>query len=446
MKILYVMPTQYTPDGTLFKPGKAFFPTMTLPYLAGLTPREIEVELKNDYIEDIDPASGDWDLVGISISTLHSVRGYELAEQFRKHGKPVFMGGVHATFLPDEALKHCDAVVLGEAEYTLPQLIEDFQNGKLKKRYQAENPHTMEALPSPRYDLIPYDKYRYRLIPVQTSRGCPFNCRYCTVTSLYGQKYRFRPVEEVIEELKAALKTVGSRLVLFVDDNIAAKKDYSYELFEALLPLKIIWVCQCALTMADDKELVKLAARSGMRSAFVGVETLNSESLKKVNKNINRVEEYSEKLNIFRNAGVSVSANMIFGFEEDGHRTFKETYEFIAKNAIYLNPYILTPYPGTRLFEDMEKEGKLLHKDWRKYTAYQQVVKHENFDKEEIETLFWDTFLRLVSPWQNFKRIFSRPLRSYFSLVDWYLQFKIAFYSTTFVSRPYIKKRLPPYF
>jgi radical SAM superfamily enzyme YgiQ (UPF0313 family) len=446
MKILYVMPTQYTSQGILFKQEKAFFPTLTLPYLAGLTPKDIEVEIKNDYIEDIDPASGDWDLVGITISTLHSVRGYELADQFRKLGKPVFMGGVHATFMPDEALKHCDSVVVGEAENTLPKLIRDFQNGNLQKRYQAESPHSLRALPSPRYDLIPYDRYRYPLMPVQTSRGCPYDCRYCTVTSLYGRKYRFRPVEEVIEELKAASRTVGSRFVLFVDDNIAAQKDYSYELFEALLPLKIIWICQCALTMADDKELLKLAVRSGMRSAFIGVETLNSESLDRVNKKINRVEEYSERLNTFRNAGVSVSANMIFGFEEDATRTFKETYEFIAKNSIYANLYILTPYPGTRLFEDMDKEGKLLHKDWRKYTAYQQVIKHKRLSKEEMETLFWETYSRLVSPWQNLKRIFKRTLRSYFSMVDWYLHLRIAFYNTTFVSRPYIKRRLPPYF
>ena len=158
------------------------------------------------------------------------------------------------------------------------------------------------------------------------------------------------------------------------------------------------------------------------------------------------MEEYTEKLNVFRDAGVSVSANMIFGFEEDDRKTFEETYKFISANSIYANLYILTPYPGTRLFEQQEREGRLLHRDWRKYTAYQQVARHEKLKKEEMETIFWDTYLRLYSPWQNLKRIFKRPLRSYFSIVDWYLNLRIYLYNATFVSRAYIKRKLPPYF
>ena len=446
MRILYVMPSQYTSEGHLFKEDRAFFPSLTLPYLAGLTPDGIDVEIKYDYIEDIDPASGSWDLVGVSISTLHAARGYELADRFREQGTPVFMGGVHATFLPEEALQHCDSVVVGEAESVLPCLIEDFQNGHLRERYQAQAPHTLEALPSPRYDLIPYHKYRYRPIPVQTSRGCPYNCRYCTVTSLYGQKYRFRPVEEVTEELRSAIRTVGSRFVIFVDDNIGARREYAYKLFEALLPLRTYWVCQCAITMADDRELLGLAVRAGMRAAFIGIESLNPESLAKAGKSINRVEEYSERLKTFREAGVSVSANMIFGFEEDDRNTFEEAYRFITENAVYANPYILTPYPGTRLFEQNEEEGRLLHRDWCKYTAYQQVAAHARLDKGEIEEIFWETYLRLYSPWQNLRRVLKRPFRSYLSLVDWYLNLRVYLYNATFVSRKYIKKKLPPYF
>jgi radical SAM superfamily enzyme YgiQ (UPF0313 family) len=198
--------------------------------------------------------------------------------------------------------------------------------------------------------------------------------------------------------------------------------------------------------MANDRDLLRLAARSGMKGAFIGVETLNAESLKSVGKGINRVEEYTEKLDAFKKVGVSVSANMIFGFEEDTRRTFKEAYEFISKHSIYANPYILTPYPGTKLFKDFERGGKLLHKDWRKYTAYQQVVKHERLGKEEIEDLFWETYLKFYSFWQNFKRIFRRPFRSLFSFIDWYLHLRIYFYNAMFISRPFIKRRLPPYF
>ncbi len=445
MKLLLVMPTQYTHDGRPFKQKKAFFPTLTLPYIAGLVPAGIDVEIKNEYIQTVDPTA-DCDLVGISISTLHAVRGYELADEFRRHGKTVFMGGFHATFMPDEAARHCDSVVIGEAEYLMETIIEDYRNGCLKERYRADTPHPLANLPGPRYDLIPYKKYYYRSIPCQTSRGCPNNCRYCTVTAFYGRKYRFRPVCEVVEEVGRAVRNLRSRLVMFIDDNIAAKKSYSYELYEALIPLNIRWVSQCALTMADDPELLKHAARAGMRGAFIGIETLNSTSLRKVNKGFNKVEDYKDKLTAFRQAGIAVSANMIFGFEDDDRQTFEDTYKFIADANIYANPYILTPYPGTKHYDDLDKSGRLLHKDWRRYTAYQQVARHPTIPAGEMEDLFWDTYLRLYSPWLNFRRMFKRTLKSFFSPMDWFLNIRIYFYNATFVSRKFIKKRLPPYY
>lgn len=445
MKLLLVMPTQYTQDGRPFKQKKAFFPTLTLPYLAGLAPEDVDVEIKNDYIQEIDPAA-DCDLVGISISTLHAVRGYELAEKFRQNGKTVFMGGFHATFMPGEAAQHCDSVVTGEAEYLMDEITGDFRRGALKETYTAPELHPLSGLPNPRYDLIPYDKYYYRSIPCQTSRGCPNNCRYCTVSAFYGRKYRFRPVGEVVEEVARAVRDIRSRLVMFIDDNIAAKKEYSYELFEALIPLNIRWVSQCSLTMADDSDLLRLAARAGMRGAFIGIETLNKTSLRKVNKSFNRVEDYNDKLREFRNAGIAVSANMIFGFEDDTEQTFEDTYRFIAGAKVYANPYILTPYPGTKLFRDLEENDKLLHRDWRRYTAYQQVAKHPNIPQEEMEDLFWKTYERMYAPMLNFRRMFRRTLRSFFSPMDWFLNIRIYFYNATFVSLKFIRKRLPPYY
>lgn len=446
MKILYIMPTQYTPEGRLFRQKKAFFPSLTLPYLAGLTPKNVGVEMRNDYIESIVPEKEKWDLVAITITTPHAIRGYALADAFRALGVPVVMGGAHATFRPDEALKHCDAVVVGEAEYSLPKLITDFQHNRLKRQYTADTLHPLENLPSPRYDLIPYRKYRYRAIPIQTSRGCPHNCRYCTVTALYGRKYRFRPIDEVVEELNAAKQTIGSKLVYFIDDNIAANKNYAYRLFEALLPLGIYWVCQCAITMADEKELLRLAVKAGMRGAFIGLESLNSDALKQANKNINKVETYDEKLDSFKKAGVSVSANLIFGFEDDTASTFSNARAFISSRGIYANPYILTPYPGTQLFTEYEDKDRLRHKDWHKYTAYQQVIRHDHLKPAYTDRLFWDMYQKLYSPWQNMKRVFRRPIKRYFSIVDWYLQIRVFFYNATFISRRYLKKKQPPYF
>ncbi len=253
------MPSQYTHEGKLFKPKKAFFPTLTLPYIAGLTPHGHSVAIRNDYVEDISPEREDCDLVGITISTLHAVRGYELADAFRARGKKVVLGGFHATFMPDEAARHADAVVIGEAENILPKLIEDCEAGRLRRFYRMEEPHPLTGLPAPRYDLINYRKYIYRSIPVQTTRGCPHNCEYCTVTVFHGRKYRFRPVDEVVEELRRALREIRTHLIMFIDDNIAACEDYSRRLFEAIIPLHIRWVSQCTLNMADRPDLVQLA-------------------------------------------------------------------------------------------------------------------------------------------------------------------------------------------
>lgn len=446
LKILLILPTQYTHDGKLFKNSKAFFPTLTLPYLAGFVPGDVDVSIRNDYVEDIDPAHEDCDLVGITISTLHAVRGYELADQFRAAGRTVILGGFHATFMTDEALEHCDAVVKGEGEESFPRAIEDFRNGRLRRVYEAGAPHSLAGLPMPRYDLIPYHKYRYRSLPVQTSRGCPNNCGYCTVSAFHGRKYRFRPVGEVVEEIRGAVRLTGARLCMFIDDNIGARPEHSKELFEALIPLKIHWVSQSAITMADDPELLRLAARSGMRGTFIGIESLNSKSLKKANKHFNQIEQYAERLRAFRNAGISVSANIIFGFDEDTEDTFEETFQFIRKTKVYANPYLLTPYPGTKLFEDMEQAGRLLHRDWRRYTAYQQVLAHPELPQPRAEDLFWRTYLRFYAPGLNFKRIFNRPLHSFLSFMDWFLYVRIYFTNATFVSRRFVKRRLPPYF
>lgn len=411
--------------------------------MAGLTPKDIQVEIKNDYVEEIE-VSNDWDLVGITVATIHSMRGYELASRFRDKGVPVVMGGFHATLLPDEVKERCDAVVIGEAEYTWSELLKDFQNGHMKSLYKADRLHPLNGLPMPRYDLVPFEKYRYRALPVLTSRGCPNNCEYCSVTRFYGGTYRFRPVEEVVEDVKAARRISRLDYMMFVDDNIAARREYSQRLFEALIPLRMKWVCQCGLDFTDDPELLRLAVRAGMRSAFIGVETLDPSALKKVNKKINVVEDYSRKLAAFRRHGVSVSANIIFGFDNDDKRSMYHTFWFLVRCGVFANPYILTPYPGTRLFRRMEKEGRLLHRDWGRYTAYQTVFESRKILPEELEKEFWKLYRWFYSPLINVMRLLRRNWQSLLSIREWIFHTLMCY--NAFIAWKYIRKKQPPYF
>ncbi|MCZ7582591.1 MAG: radical SAM protein [Deltaproteobacteria bacterium] len=232
MRMLLLNPAQMI-NGRPLKVKKAFVIPYPVYMIAGQTPSEWTIDVANDYTDDIN-YDGDYDLVGITLSTIHSVRGYQIAEEFRKRGKTVVMGGFHATLFTDEALQYADAVVAGEAEYVWPQLLEDFKAGRLKKLYKAEKLPRPQDLAPPRYDLINRKRYMVDVMPAETSRGCPFACNYCSVTEFYGQKYRVRPPRDVVRDVRST----KTRFISFVDDNVAANKAKAAELFEELIPGK----------------------------------------------------------------------------------------------------------------------------------------------------------------------------------------------------------------
>lgn len=393
MKLLLVSPAQLQDDGTPLRRPKAFLIPLSVYLLAGLTPREWQVDIANDYTDDI-PYDGDHDLIGITTTTLHSQRGYQIAKKFRDNGKTVVLGGFHPTLFSEEAQQHADAIVVGEAELIWDQLLADFAARQLKPRYQADRLCDMKNLPLPRYDLIDKKKYLNNVMPAESSRGCPYNCDYCSVTQFYGNKYRLRPPEEVARDIKKS----GSRFIGFVDDNIAGRLDYSAQLFEALIPLKIFWMSQVSIRLADDENVLALAARSGYRYAVVGIETLDPDNLADVHKrNVNKVEDYVAKTKLFHKYGITVCANLMFGFDHDTPATFEKTYHFVEKNRFMVNPYIITPYPGTRLFDDMKSKGKLLHEDYWRYTSYQTVFKPAGFTPEELDRHFMAFYKRCYS-------------------------------------------------
>jgi radical SAM superfamily enzyme YgiQ (UPF0313 family) len=364
------------------------FSRLSLATVAALFPRGTKIEIINDSIEEIDYAEK-VDLVGITSITSTAPRAYEIADRFREKGVPVIMGGMHASALPLEAIGHADSIVMGEAEGQIKPLVNDFKNGKLKKFYSSKKRPDLKKIPLPRTDLYQNkNKYYKELHMIQTTRGCPFNCDFCTVTHFFGQSYRTRSIEDIVREIK----TVSRRTVIFfVDDNIAGNPKYAKKLFKALIPLNIKWFGQASLILAKNRELLRLAARSGCISLFMGIESVSQSSLKEVGKSMNRVEDYKESIKIIHDHGIAIIGAFIFGFDSDKRSVFEETVSFIDRNQIELASLaILTPLPGTRLYDRMEEAGRIISRDWSKYTVGEVVFQPKLLTVEELqEGYYW---------------------------------------------------------
>jgi radical SAM superfamily enzyme YgiQ (UPF0313 family) len=384
-----------------------WFARLTLTALAALTPPEIEVKITDENVEPID-FEEDVDLVGVTGMVMHAPRAYQIAQRFRQRGIPVVMGGPHASSLPLEAKEYTDAVVIGEAESVWQGLIEDFKEGRLKPFYKADAYCSMKGLPPPRRDLLRQEAYM-TVNCVQTTRGCPHQCDFCHVTHFFGKTYRCRPVEDVIEEVKR----LDGEFVVFIDDNIAGNRLYAKELFTRLKPLKKKWASQASMTLTRDPELLKLAAESGCVSLFVGVESLSSENLKEVNKAFNRVSQFEEAMKALHDHDIMILAGFIFGLDHDDEGVFERTLRFCEQNRIELPTFfILTPLPGTALFQRMESEGRLLHKDWGQYNGATVVFKPRLMTEETLQRGFnwackegysWNSiFKRVFHPQQRF--------------------------------------------
>ncbi|MGQ9707118.1 MAG: B12-binding domain-containing radical SAM protein [bacterium] len=345
---------------------RTLLPPMNIALLAGLTPSRHRLELVDENIYIDNPNNDDIpDLVGISSMTGTIWRAYELTDIYRKLGSKVIIGGSHATVMPDEALLHADSVAIGEVDNIWVDILNDFEKGVYKKIYKQEEFSSLKNLPLMRYDLLLEDSY-YLSRTFQTSRGCPYNCSFCSVTSTFGERYRHRPIEDVIREIK---ETRGQNLVIFTDDNIMADRKRARELFKALKELKIIWGSQASIDSARDTKLLELAKESGCRGLFVGIESVSKETLKEANKlGINRPDEYSKLIENFRRYGIRLLGSFVFGFDTDERDVFEKTVRFAVNSKLDLASFsVLTPFPGTTLYEKLNKEDRLLHRDWKHY-------------------------------------------------------------------------------
>jgi radical SAM superfamily enzyme YgiQ (UPF0313 family) len=349
--------------------------------IAGLTPQDIEIKLYDDRIEVI-PFDEPTDAVVIFMESHTARRGYELARLYRERGVPVIIGGMHPSFLSDEAAEHADSVAVGEAEGIWPEIIQDLRSGKLKKFYRSSQRPSLEGI-RVRRDIFAEKKY-LPLIPVEFGRGCRFSCDFCSVSSFY-KGYRHRPVKDVIEEIQQ----LGRRQIFFIDDNIAASLESSIEFFEALIPLHIHWIGQISLERVQDEKLVALMAKSGCRVLLVGLESLNRKNLECMSKASNlQVASFDKPLKMLRKYGIKTYATFVFGYDEDTTKSFLETVDFALKQKFFIaNFNLLMPYPGTPLYERLRAEGRLIRKKWwldPDYRFGQAVFKPRGMSAREL--------------------------------------------------------------
>ncbi|MFZ2055248.1 MAG: radical SAM protein [Candidatus Aminicenantales bacterium] len=333
------------------------------------------------------------DLVGISTITSTAPRAYAIADRVREKGVPVVMGGPHVTFLADEALEHSDFVIRGEGEQTLMPFIDAWEKGggfsdipNLSYRENEEIIHNplrpfvkdLDQIPFPDLSLLKSMKKGISglsSIPVQTSRGCPFDCSFCSVTGMFGKKYRFRSTENIIEELRRYNER--KKLIFFYDDNFTADRKRAKLLLEAMIQerFKFKWTTQVRADVAKDLELVRLMKKAGCHTLYIGFESVNPESLKSMKKK-QTVEEIAEAIKVLRKHRIGIHGMFVYGFDEDDWKTVKQTVKFAKRSRLNSTQFlILTPLPGSEFYDKVSRENRIQFHDWALYDAHHVVFR-----------------------------------------------------------------------
>jgi len=401
MKLLLIAPAGLEVQGVK---GKHVH-HLNLAVIAALaTPYFSEVKIIEEEFEKLD-LNEQADLVGITMMSSQAPRAYWLADHYRRRGIRTICGGSHASFMVSECQEHFDSVVINEVEMVWSEIMADFQADRLKSVYQTSELMDMKDMPIPRKDLFFDTSTTLNAQVLQTTRGCPLGCNFCTVTQMYGKKFRSRPVSDIVEEIKR----YPSRIFFFVDDNIFLGKEHAYELFEALIPLKIKWGSQGSLELiCHDEKLLKLAARSGCISLFVGIESIDQETLNAAHKSFNKVKNYENNIRMIRKAGINVVGAFIFGFDQDTPATMDRIYDFAMSNRLSMvNTGIMTPFPGTEVYEKAKREGRIFDSNWEHYTGGNLVWRHPSMSKEEMEETYNDFRRRFYSLSSILKRAWA---------------------------------------
>jgi radical SAM superfamily enzyme YgiQ (UPF0313 family) len=344
------------------------FQQITMPYLAAFVPHDWKIIHIDEEVSRVDVTLA-VDLVGITFHTPSAFHAYDLAAQFRRRGIPVALGGPHVTLLPDEAQAHADVIFVGEAESYWPQFLKDFKIGRYLRRYDSFTPPPLSSVPMARKELFHRrDLTAGRLF---ATRGCPHDCDFCAVAMMYQRKVRARPVAAVAAEYAS----FPGKVVIFWDDNLASDRAYAKALFRSIAPYRKWWSSQVSIQAGKDAEFLECAARSGCKQLFIGLESVSQQSMNGVRKGFNRVEDYARVIERIHEHGIAVQAGIVFGFDDDTDAIFTETLDFLEATGVQNATFnILTPYPGTRLYQRLEREGRILTRDWSKYNGREDVV------------------------------------------------------------------------
>jgi radical SAM superfamily enzyme YgiQ (UPF0313 family) len=380
---------------------------LAVPLLASLTPSGFKVEIVDQATQRIDFESGA-DIIALSLMTSNAVEGYSIADRFRELGKTVVIGGIHPSAVPQETKQHADAVAIGEGDLIWPQILQDFADGELQPFYESSEVARLDDLPMPRHDLLPRFSRRIGMASIQTTRGCPYDCAFCSITSVFGRRFRKRPIRDVIREIKH----LHHRLLNMVDDNIVADPNYAGRFFRELTTLGIRWVAQSDISIAEDDELLELAAQSGCIGLYIGLESIHQEDLEAIGKGRNSADRYEFLLKKIQKHGIMTGGSFIFGIDGHGPGIFEETLGFAKRVGLaYAFMPILTPFPGTRIFKQFESEGRIFHTNWEYYDASHVVYEPHGMSPEELrEGWLWATreFSSLSS---TIQRLWAAPIQ-----------------------------------
>ncbi|MDP4282261.1 MAG: radical SAM protein [Bacteroidota bacterium] len=378
MKILLIAPC---PENE-HRPNTMDIPQLTLSLIAGMTPPQHEVSICEEVYGDTVDFDGDYDLIGITLMTQTCIRGYTIANEFRKRGKIVVFGGIHATCLPEEAIQYGDAVVIGEAEGGLwEEVLADSEKHKLRRFYKLDKPPDLQNHVFPRRDLIKCSSGKLNVAPIETTRGCPYNCDFCSVSRFFGTRQRHKLIKNIIAEAESC----PQRYLFFLDDNITFDKEFAKNLFRELIHLKKGWVGQASINIAKDEELMKLASKSGCKALLIGFESMGEIGINKYRKSLKTLEENIQAVRRLHNNGILTMASLIFGLDSDTQEVFDLGYEFLVKSkAAFFQACAMTPYPGTPVFEKLRNEGRILTDDWGKFDSTKVIISPKNMTPEKL--------------------------------------------------------------
>lgn len=409
-KVLLVFPREkgvkYSND-TLYP-----FPMLGLTLLAAQFPKHYEIKIVNEAIEKID-FDMEVDLVGITALTCVAKRAYEVADQFRRRGVKVILGGVHPSLLPEEAKEHADSVFIGEAEGLLDLVVRDFEEGKLKPFYKNRQWADLKEMPMARRDLLSR-RYSPFFKAIETTRGCPHHCDFCSVPVINGKRYRMRPLEKIDEELSGIIRKKGEYLFI-TDDNIIAREDYALGLFDIFKRHGVKWMAFATIKIARNEALLQRAQQSGCVSLFIGFESLLQTNLDNVSKRFVDVKELVHSIQVIQGHGIGIHGSFIFGFEGDDPTVFRKTVDFVQRHCIEIPSFsILTPFPGTQLRKRLEDEGRIFDHDWSHYDMSHVVFQPKKMSVRELQEGYLWAQKYTCAPRSILKRLLWGPRNHFF--------------------------------